>query len=65
MKMSKKCDVCGKVALVGNNRSHALNATKRRFKPNLHKMRAKIGGIVKNIKICSACLRNNKIEKIV
>ncbi|XKM13136.1 50S ribosomal protein L28 [Orbaceae bacterium ac157xtp] len=33
--MSRVCQVTGKKPLVGNNRSHALNATKRRFLPNL------------------------------
>lgn len=33
--MSRICQVTGKKPLVGNNRSHAMNATKRRFLPNL------------------------------
>jgi large subunit ribosomal protein L28 len=35
-KMSKVCIVTGKRPMVGNNRSHAKNATRRRFLPNLH-----------------------------
>lgn len=34
--MSRVCQVTGKRPAVGNNRSHAMNATKRRFLPNLH-----------------------------
>jgi large subunit ribosomal protein L28 len=33
--MSKVCQVTGKRPTVGNNRSHARNATRRRFLPNL------------------------------
>lgn len=33
--MSRVCQVTGKRPMVGNNRSHAMNATKRRFLPNL------------------------------
>ncbi|EKE81478.1 50S ribosomal protein L28 [Idiomarina xiamenensis] len=33
--MSRVCQVTGKRPVVGNNRSHANNATKRRFLPNL------------------------------
>ncbi len=33
--MSRVCQVTGKRPVVGNNRSHAMNATKRRFLPNL------------------------------
>ena len=34
--MSRVCQVTGKRPAVGHNRSHALNATRRRFLPNLH-----------------------------
>ncbi|MFP3029538.1 MAG: 50S ribosomal protein L28 [Arsenophonus sp.] len=34
--MSQVCQVTGKHPMSGNNRSHAMNATKRRFLPNLH-----------------------------
>lgn len=37
--MSKVCQVTGKRPAVGNNRSHANNATKRRFLPNLQSHR--------------------------
>lgn len=33
--MSRVCQVTGKKPMVGNNRSHANNATRRRFLPNL------------------------------
>ena len=33
--MSKVCQVTGKRPVVGNNRSHAKNATRRRVLPNL------------------------------
>ena len=34
--MSKVCMVTGKRSVTGNNVSHAMNRTKRRFLPNLH-----------------------------
>ncbi|RIY33122.1 50S ribosomal protein L28 [Psittacicella hinzii] len=37
--MSRVCQVTGKRPAVGNNRSHALNATRRRFLPNLQSHR--------------------------
>ena len=37
--MSKVCQITGKKALVGNNVSHAMNKTKRRFEVNLIKKR--------------------------
>ena len=37
--MSRVCELTGKRAMVGNNVSHALNRTKRKFKVNLMKKR--------------------------
>ncbi len=34
--MTRRCQVTGKLPATGNNRSHAKNATRRRFLPNLH-----------------------------
>lgn len=34
--MSRICQITGKRPLTGNKRSHAMNATKRQFLPNLH-----------------------------
>ena len=33
--MARRCDLTGKGVLTGNNVSHALNRTRRRFLPNL------------------------------
>ena len=37
--MSKVCELSGKKAMVGNNVSHSINKTKRRFEVNLVKKR--------------------------
>ncbi|MDZ7613682.1 MAG: 50S ribosomal protein L28 [Flavobacteriaceae bacterium] len=37
--MSRVCELTGKRAMVGNNVSHAMNRTKRKFKVNLIKKR--------------------------
>jgi len=37
--MSKVCEITGKRPITGNNVSHALNRTRRRFLPNLQKKR--------------------------
>ena len=37
--MSRVCELTGKKAMTGNNVSHALNRTKRKFNPNLIKKR--------------------------
>ena len=37
--MSRVCQVTGKRTTYGNNVSHAMNKTRRRFMPNLHERR--------------------------
>ncbi|QHI38812.1 50S ribosomal protein L28 [Kordia antarctica] len=37
--MSRICELTGKKAMVGNNVSHAMNKTKRKFNANLTKKR--------------------------
>jgi len=37
--MSRVCELTGKKAMVGNNVSHAMNRTKRKFNVNLIKKR--------------------------
>ena len=37
--MSRVCELTGKKAMVGNNVSHSMNKTKRRFNANLIKKR--------------------------
>lgn len=42
--MAKRCDICGKGPIYGNNVSHANNRTRRRWEPNLQKVRAVVSG---------------------
>lgn len=57
--MSKVCQITGAKPSVGNNRSHALNATKRRFEPNLLKKKVfdPKTGKMKTMKISASALR--------
>jgi len=61
--MAYTCDLCGKKPSVGNNVSHAKNRTKRRFKPNLQRVRALVKGSVRRIRVCTRCLRSGKVTK--
>ena len=36
--MSRVCELTGKAVMSGNNVSHALNRTRRKFRPNLTKV---------------------------
>ena len=49
--MSKKCELTGKKPLKGHKVSHANNKTKRKFLPNLKKVKFKSEILNKNIRI--------------
>ncbi|MCK4278707.1 MAG: 50S ribosomal protein L28 [Desulfurellaceae bacterium] len=63
--MARKCDVCGKKPIVGFKVSHSNRKTKRRWLPNLHKMKVLVDGKVKKINVCMKCLKAGKVEKYV
>ena len=49
--MTKKCELTGKMPLKGHNVSHANNKTKRRFLPNLKKVKFKSELLKKSMKL--------------
>ena len=61
--MAQVCELCGKRPRTGNNVSHANNKTKRRFIPNLQRVRANIDGTVRRIFVCTRCIRSGKVTK--
>lgn len=61
--MAKHCEICGKIGAVGSNISHAHNVTKRRWEPNLQRVRVKTGSQTKRMWVCTRCLRSGKVEK--
>jgi large subunit ribosomal protein L28 len=63
--MSKICSVCGKKPSFGNHRSHSMVATKRRFNPNLQRIRVLVNGTAKRAYVCTRCLKAGKIQKAV
>jgi large subunit ribosomal protein L28 len=61
--MARSCDVCGKGARFGNRVSHANNKTRRRWEPNLQRVRAVVQGAHKRITVCTQCLKSGKVQK--
>ena len=49
--MSKKCELTGKTPLKGHNVSHANNKTKRKFLPNLKKVKFKSEILKRSLKL--------------
>src|SRR5207342_47926 len=64
-RMSRVCAICGKKPSSGNNRSHSMVATKRRFNPNLQRVRLVLDGKPTRDYVCTRCLKAGKVQKAV
>jgi len=51
MTMARRCELTGKGVMVGNNVSHALNRTRRRFLPNLVKVTLMSEALNRSVKL--------------
>jgi large subunit ribosomal protein L28 len=60
-----KCEICSKDTVFGNNVSHSIRRTNRSWKPNIRKVRVIENGTHKTVKVCSRCLRSNKVTRAV
>jgi large subunit ribosomal protein L28 len=63
--VSKVCVICNKKPGFGNNRSHSMVATRRRFNPNLQQMRILLNGSPTRAYVCTRCLKSGKVTKAV
>jgi large subunit ribosomal protein L28 len=63
--MAQRCEICGKSPMSGNNISHAHNVTKRRWLPNLQRVRAMVDDRPKYVRVCTRCIRSGKVVKNV
>jgi len=74
--MSRVCDICGKKPLSGRmiaRRGLAkakggvglkiTGVTRRRFMPNLQRVKVILSGTVKRITVCTSCIKAGKIKK--
>ncbi|MDD2463006.1 MAG: 50S ribosomal protein L28 [Desulfobulbus sp.] len=62
--MARNCEICGKGPSTGNNVSHAHNKTRRRWLPNLQKVRmVNADGATVHAKVCTRCIRSGAVVK--
>ena len=74
--MSTVCQICGKgtsswtrivrhglAKKKGGIGLHTTAVTKRVFKANLQKLRARVGGTVKTMTVCTSCIKAGKVVK--
>ena len=74
--MARVCEICGKGPRTGNSivrhglakykggiGMHTTGINKRRFLPNLQRVRVKDGNTARRCMICAACLKQGKVAK--
>ena len=63
--MARICHSCGKRPAFGQSRSHSMVATKRRFEPNLQRIRILLDGSPTRAYVCTRCLKSGRVTKAV
>lgn len=61
--MAAVCEVCGKGPSFGMSVSHSHRRTKRRWNPNIQRVRAVVNGSTKRLNVCTSCIRSNKVTR--
>ncbi len=74
--MSRVCEICGKKKFEGSTiirrglakkkggiGMHVVKVSPRTFEPNLQTVKIKVNGTVRRTKVCTACIRGNKVQK--
>jgi large subunit ribosomal protein L28 len=74
--MARVCDICGKGPTTGNTiirhglqkkkggiGMHTTGVTRRRFLPNLQRIRVSENGGVQRRTVCTACIKGGKVVK--
>jgi large subunit ribosomal protein L28 len=74
--MARECEICGKKTTVGHayayrglakakggNGRKVTGKTKRKYHPNLQRVRALVKGSVQRIRVCTRCIKSGKLVK--
>ena len=70
--MAAVCDICTKGPVFGNRVSRlggnaqvrrVKGRSKRRFNPNIQRVRAVVGGTPKRLHVCTSCLKAGKVAR--
>jgi large subunit ribosomal protein L28 len=61
--MASVCELCGKRPRFGMRLSHSHRRTKRRWNPNVQRVRALVDGTPRRVHVCTSCLKAGKVTK--
>ena len=61
--MSSVCEICDKRPIFGMSVSHSHRRTKRRWNPNIQRIRVQVGSTTKRMNVCTRCIKAGKVTK--
>lgn len=61
--MARQCEICGKGPRAGNSISFSHIRSKRRFLPNLQRVRAIVDGHPRQVLVCTTCLKSGRVRR--
>jgi large subunit ribosomal protein L28 len=61
--MAYRCDICAKTVAHGYNVSHSNRHTKRIWRPNIQRVRARVNGEVRRLYVCTSCLKSGRVDR--
>jgi large subunit ribosomal protein L28 len=61
--MASVCEICNKKPSFGMSVSHSHRRTRRRWNPNIQRVRAVVDGTTRRINVCTGCLKSGKVVK--
>ena len=63
--MAKYCEICHKGVVSGNKISHSHRVSKRKWAPNVQRVKVIEGDTPKRKYVCTRCLRSGKVQRSV
>ncbi|MFM8944068.1 MAG: 50S ribosomal protein L28 [Actinomycetota bacterium] len=62
--MAAICDICGKKPFFGEQISHSQRSTKRRWNPNIQRVRAVVNGSHRRVYACTSCIKAGRVQRV-
>lgn len=63
--MSKRCEICDKKRVFGNQVSFSHRKSRRSWSPNIQRVKAVVNGATRKMNVCTKCLKSGKVERAI
>lgn len=61
--MAAVCEICGKSPSFGYNVPWSKKRTKRRWSPNVQRVRTTVNGTATRLNVCTSCIKAGKVSR--